>query len=363
MAPVIDALRDDAGWGARRRAPDPRGCARSGTPTGVIAARTADGEARAVTAEVLAALTAGTPPERIALVVPDLEETRLEPLRAALGDARVPFAEPRGRPVASCPEGRIALRLLLVAAGQPGPRPGDPGFSAPPGLHPGAWMDHKSAPDRRGRAVVLAHRLRGVPVGIDRTGRLLIDALTDVTRARPDERWMPRALDRILREARWVAADGSAAATAASPRAASSPCSTGSSSAALPSASSAPRSSEGRSPGASRRRPGQEQRRSPGRPRPAGEGDRPPPPSRSAPSARAPPPWARSAGRCAPWSTAPPPARPLADPPVSPAELAYEQGSGPSSELGIGPGHGRRGRRGHHPARPADLAGARSATS
>lgn len=167
----------------------------------MIAAHTADGEARAVAAEVLAALAAGTPPERVAIVVPDLDETRLEPLRAALGDARVPFAEPRGRPVASCPEGRIALGLLAVAAG-PVTRDQVIDLLRAPGLHPGAWMEQKSVRAAVARAVTLTHRLREVPVEIDRTGRLLVDALADA--ARPDEGWMPRALDRMIREARWV---------------------------------------------------------------------------------------------------------------------------------------------------------------
>ncbi len=155
-------------------------------------------------------LARGTPPERVAVVLPDLDETRLEPFRAAFGDARVPFAEPRGRPVAACPEGRIALGLLAIAAG-PVTRDQVIELLRAPGLHPGAWTDRAGLHEAVSRAVALAHRLREVPVEIDRTGRLFVDALTDATSARPDEGWMPRALDRMLKEARWVGTDAGAA--------------------------------------------------------------------------------------------------------------------------------------------------------
>src|SRR5262249_45243037 len=58
-----------------------------------------------------------------------------------------------------------------------------------------------------GRAVTLAHRLREVPVEIDRTGRLFVDALAEATRGRPEEGWMPRALDRMLKETHWIGAE------------------------------------------------------------------------------------------------------------------------------------------------------------
>ena len=211
IAPIADDL--ERRWASLLDAPEidwrP---ARTGAPIGVIAARSIDGEARAVASRVLEALAAGTPPERIAVVLPDLDETRLEPFRAALGDARVPFAEPRGRPVSGCPEGRIALGLLAVAAG-PVTRDQVIELLRAPGLHPGAWMDRAGVHEAVGRAVTLAHRLREVPVEIDRSGRLFVDALTDATRARPDEGWMPRALDRMLKEARWVGADAGAPGT------------------------------------------------------------------------------------------------------------------------------------------------------
>ena len=210
IAPVADEL--ERRWASLTDAPEiawkP---SRSGSPSLVIAARDADGEARAVVARVLDALGDGTPAERIGIVVPDLDEARLGPLRAALVDARVPFAEPRGRPVASCPEARVALGLLAMAAG-PVTRDQAIELLRAPGVHPGAWMDRAGSGEAVRRAVTLAHRLREVPVEVDRTGRLFVDALTDVTRERPDEAWMPRALERMLKETRWVGASNDALA-------------------------------------------------------------------------------------------------------------------------------------------------------
>ena len=83
-----------------------------GDVTDVIEAHALEGEARAAVAAALRALAAGAAPERVAIVVPDLDEERLEPLRAALGDARLPFVEPRGRPATVSPEGRVACEFL-----------------------------------------------------------------------------------------------------------------------------------------------------------------------------------------------------------------------------------------------------------
>jgi ATP-dependent helicase/nuclease subunit B len=179
-----------------------------------ITARDADGEARAVVAAVLTALARRAAPERIAILVPDLDEARLSPLRAALSDARVPFAEPRGRPASSDPAGRILLGLLAIAAG-PVTREQVIELLRAPGLHLGVWMDCASATEAASRAALLAHRLREVPVEIDRTGRLLALGLRDLiatrrrspARARrpgplPDEEWMSASLERLLAAAR-----------------------------------------------------------------------------------------------------------------------------------------------------------------
>jgi RecB family exonuclease len=177
--------------------------ARRGEPRAILAAKNLDGEARAVAATVLDALGRGSAPERIAVVVPDLDETRLEPFRAALGDARVPFAEPRGRPVASCPEGRIALALLATAVG-PVTREQVIELLRAPGVAVGAWTERAEGREAQARAALLAHRLREVPVEIDRTGSMLLDALGRAVKDRPEDAWMPRALDRLLCNARWL---------------------------------------------------------------------------------------------------------------------------------------------------------------
>jgi ATP-dependent helicase/nuclease subunit B len=182
-----------------------------------ITARDADGEARAVVAAVLTAFSRGAAPERIAILVPALDEARISPLRAALTDARVPFAEPQRRPAASDPAGRIVLGLLAIARG-PVTREQVIELLRAPGLHLGAWMDGESAGEAASRAALLAHRLREVPVEIDRTGRLLALGLHDLIEARrrntararragpqPDEGWMLEALERLLADTRALA--------------------------------------------------------------------------------------------------------------------------------------------------------------
>ena len=179
-----------------------------------ITARDEGGEARAVVAGVLTAFSRGAAPERIAILVPTLDEARLSPLRAALTDARVPFAEPQGRLASADPAGRILLNLLAIAAG-PVTREQVIELLRAPGLHLGAWMDGASAIEASSRAALLAHRLREVPVEIDRTGRLLALGLGDLIAARrrntararragplPDEGWMLESLERLLVDTR-----------------------------------------------------------------------------------------------------------------------------------------------------------------
>ncbi|AUX41857.1 hypothetical protein SOCE26_032820 [Sorangium cellulosum] len=217
-------------------------------PIAAISAKTPEGEARAAAAEVAAALGRGIPPERIAVVVPALDDAALEPLRAALADAGIRFSEPRGRSAASCPDGRVALALLRLAVG-PVRREQAIEILRAPGVHAGAWMDRTAAAEAEKRSADLAHRLRDVPVEVDRTGRLLIDGLISVVAARradrragparaarttpassaleaeldldleaflhagdahgdahgdDDEAWMPHALERLLASARWI---------------------------------------------------------------------------------------------------------------------------------------------------------------
>lgn len=245
-APIADAL--ERRWASLEDAPEiawvPDGGAE---PLAAVAARTPEGEARAAAAEVAAALGRGIPPERIAVVVPALDDAALEPLRAALADAGVRASEPRGRAAASCPDGRVALAILRLAVG-PVRREQAIEILRAPGVHAGAWMDRTSATEAERRSTDLAHRLRDVPVEVDRTGRLLIDGLISVVAARradrragtartppataqealsdaelalglevlrgaggahgdedgDDEAWMPHALERLLASARWI---------------------------------------------------------------------------------------------------------------------------------------------------------------
>ncbi|WP_437490912.1 PD-(D/E)XK nuclease family protein [Sorangium sp. So ce1014] len=240
-APVADAL--ERRWASLDDAPEIAWVPdREAEPLAAISARTAEGEARAAAAEVAAALGRGVPPERIAVVVPALDDAAIEPLRAALADAGVRFSEPRGRAAASCPDGRVALAILRLAVG-PVRREQAIEILRAPGVHAGAWMDRTSVAEAEKRSADLAHRLRDVPVEVDRTGRLLIESLISVVAARradrragpprtagrdalleeaeldlglaalhgvgdahgdDDEAWMPHALERLLASARWI---------------------------------------------------------------------------------------------------------------------------------------------------------------
>ncbi|XXX81000.1 PD-(D/E)XK nuclease family protein [Sorangium sp. So ce134] len=240
-APVADVL--ERRWASLDDAPEITWAPdREAEPLAAVSAKTAEGEARAAAAEVAAALGRGVPPERIAVVVPALDDAALEPLRAALADAGVRFSEPRGRAAASCPDGRVALAILRLAVG-PVRREQAIEILRAPGVHAGAWMDRTSAAEAERRSADLAHRLRDVPVEVDRTGRLLIESLISVVAARradrragppraagrdapleeaeldlgletlrrageahgdDDEAWMPHALERLLASARWI---------------------------------------------------------------------------------------------------------------------------------------------------------------
>ncbi|MCC6557635.1 MAG: hypothetical protein IT372_32175, partial [Polyangiaceae bacterium] len=222
LEPIADAL--ERRWASLLDPPEIAWAEAPGSPApaAAIAARTPEGEARAVAAEVVAALARGVPPERIAIVVPSLEDAALEPLRAALGDAGVRASEPRGRAVASCPDGRAALALLRLSLG-PVSREQAIEILRAPGVHSGAWTERSSAREAARRATSLAHRLREVPVEIDRTGRLLVEGLTVAVAARradapagarrrqeapDDEAWMPRALEKVLASGRWLGDGG-----------------------------------------------------------------------------------------------------------------------------------------------------------
>jgi len=128
----------------------------------VLRAGGPDGEARGVAAEVLAALGSGLPPETIAIVVPSLDDETLDPFRAALGDARIPFHEPRGPSPDASPEGRAVLSLLALAAG-PIARERVIDLLRAPGLHAGHWVLERHERDAEAKAALPAHSPGDLP--------------------------------------------------------------------------------------------------------------------------------------------------------------------------------------------------------
>lgn len=202
MSPIADML--ERRWAALTDSPEldwqPTG---TPAPTEVIRAKSAEAEARAVASACLAALARGTPPEGIAIVLPDLSDAALEPLRAALADAHIPFCEPAGRAITACPEGRAALLLLEIAAG-PVTREKVIDLLRAPGFAADWWTEAAEDKSAVGRAATLAYRLREVPVEVDRTGRLLIEGLAALVNQRPEDAWMTHGLERFLARARWL---------------------------------------------------------------------------------------------------------------------------------------------------------------
>ncbi len=86
-------------------------------PPQVVEAAQEASEARAVARAVLEALARGSALDSIAIVPVDASEAFLEPLRAELNAAKVPFSEAWSRPTSSAPEAHAALELLRLAQG------------------------------------------------------------------------------------------------------------------------------------------------------------------------------------------------------------------------------------------------------
>lgn len=205
MQAIADRL--EARWAALDDAPAVEwGAPARAAPTfeRAVVAASFDAEARAVAFEVARALESGVAPERIAIVVPALGDETLEPMRAALGDARVPFTEPFGPSAAAAPAARAALLLLELADG-PVRRDDLIELLRAPGVHSGPWTERAREVEAATYAAALAHRLRDVPVTADADGRAFVHAL-----ARPDDAdpWMARALDRLLQSLTWLRGAG-----------------------------------------------------------------------------------------------------------------------------------------------------------
>jgi ATP-dependent helicase/nuclease subunit B len=147
-------------------------------PTVIQAAHEAS-EARAVARTVLEALERGAALDRIAVVPVDAADAFLEPLRAELMAARVPFSEAWARPTSSAPEAHAALELLRLAQG-PLLRDSLVDVLRVPDLRLDGLLQ---APPRVNFVDVLAR----LPVRVDRTGRELLAALETRRRRTPAE--------------------------------------------------------------------------------------------------------------------------------------------------------------------------------
>ena len=163
----------------------------------LLEAPTDAAEARSIAGAVLDALSAQIPADEIAVVLPSIDERFLEPLRAALDEARVAFSEPRGRPPIATPIVRAALAWLEIAA-SPLSRDALVDLLRTSVVDPAPFIDGSTPRARRERALALCRRLSRIPVGVDRDGTLLIDLLAAETGQRDDERWLLASLDKIL---------------------------------------------------------------------------------------------------------------------------------------------------------------------
>jgi len=137
----------------------------------VISAAHEASEARAVARSVLDALAQGTALDRIAIVPVDAADAFLEPLRAELTAARLPFSEAWARPASSAPEAHAALTLLRLAQG---PLLRDPLVDVlrVPDLELRSLLG-----DRKSVSLAFVDVIARLPVRVDRTGRELLAAL------------------------------------------------------------------------------------------------------------------------------------------------------------------------------------------
>lgn len=202
---AIDALADslEERWGARPDGPEIQWePAPSPRIELVVDAQSPVAEARAVARAVLDAATGAAPFDAIALediavVVPDLDAEHLDLLREAFAEAGLPVATPRARDPLASPEATALLGLFEMAAGTV-TRDHVIDLLTAPGLHSGTWTQMGGEGEAAHRATRLAHRLREVPVIADRDGTLLVESLRARVEGRPDDAWMPAAVERLL---------------------------------------------------------------------------------------------------------------------------------------------------------------------
>jgi len=152
-------------------------------------------EARGIAGAVRDALRGGIAPADIAIVLPSLDEEFLEPLRATLDEASIPFSEPRGRPPIATPLVRAALAWLEITSG-PLVRDALVDLLRTSVVDPAPFIDGATARERRERALTLCRRLSRMPVSVDRDGTLLADLLAAETN--DSEPWLSSSLAKIL---------------------------------------------------------------------------------------------------------------------------------------------------------------------
>jgi ATP-dependent helicase/nuclease subunit B len=158
----------------------------SAAPVVIQAAHEAS-EARVVARSVLDALARGAALDRIAIVPVDAADAFLEPLRAELTAACLPFSEAWARPTSSAPEAHAALELIRLAEGP---------------LLRDALVDVLRVPDLdltallggRPRVNFVATIAR-LPVRVDRGGELLSAIETRRRRLEPGEERARELLD------------------------------------------------------------------------------------------------------------------------------------------------------------------------
>ncbi len=138
---------------------------RPGSAPVVIQAAHEASEARAVARSVLDAVARGAALDRIAIVPVEAAEAFLEPLRAELTAARLPFSEAWSRPAHAAPEAHAALELLRLAQG-PVPRDALVDVLRTPDLELSVFLGEQ----KHVRFIDIIQRL---PVRVDRGGELI----------------------------------------------------------------------------------------------------------------------------------------------------------------------------------------------
>jgi ATP-dependent helicase/nuclease subunit B len=163
----------------------------------LIEASSEPAEARAIVREVGLQIGRGTSAERVSVLLPSLDETLLEPLRAAFDEAELAFAEPQGKPPATAPAVHAALTWLTLI-GAPLHRNGVIEWLQSDAVDPVALIAGERRAMRRKRALALVRRLMRMPVGSDPEGALMLDVLQGHVEQRPDDAWMLHSLERLV---------------------------------------------------------------------------------------------------------------------------------------------------------------------